>query len=498
MTRMSGIDPRMPCVIGVAQHTWRGAGAPEPLAMQEQVARAAAEDAGAPGLLEQLDSLQVVYCQTWPYDDPVGRLAARLGADPKHRLYSGIGGTTPQQLLNDTAEAVLRGETDLALVVGAEALATMRRLKKAGERADWSFRDPEKKPFPFEAMPHESEIAHQVFQAYLTFALHDVARRAARGADTVSHLTEIGATLAKMTRVAAANPHAWFPVERTADELMTPTSDNRLVAYPYPKHTIAMMDVDMAAAVVVASTARADALGVPEDQRVYLRGWAYGTDSWYPAARAELASSPAMRHVSAAALDAASLTLDDITAFDLYSCFASSVHFATDALGVDPLDPRGLTVTGGLPFAGGPASNYLLHSVAAMVERLRRDGGAGLVSGVGMHMTKHVYAVYATTPAPVRSTDAAALKATLKRYRDRPIVNAHTGPATVATYTVVHGRDGAPESMTLVCDLGGTDDSPRCYATSTDADLLVEAEQRELVGTTVTLTTDGRVNTARV
>jgi acetyl-CoA C-acetyltransferase len=495
MTRMSEIDPRTPCIIGVAQRTWRPGtpDVPEPLVMQEEVAHAAADDAGSPGLLQELDSLQVVYCQSWPYEDPVGLLAARLGADPKHRLYSGIGGTTPQQLVNDIAESILRGDTDLALVVGAEALYTLRQIKKTGERAAWSHRDPVKKPFPFEAMPHASEITHEVFQAYLTFALLDIARRADRGATPSDHLRAIGETLAPMSEVAATNPYAWFPSARSAEELVTPTADNRLVAYPYTKHSVAVMDVDMAAAVVVASAARADALGVPEDQRVYLRGWAYGTDAWFPAARAELGASPAMRAVSAVALAGAGLGVDDIGAFDLYSCFASSVHFACDALGLSPTDARGVTVTGGLPFAGGPASNYMLHSIAAMVARLRAAGGHGLVSGVGMHMTKHVYAVYSASPGRVTPPDSAALKAGLKTVADRTVVEGFSGEATIAAYSVLHARDAAAERGVLILDV---DAGSRAYAVVRDAGLLAQLEAEECVGRSVRVVTDGAVSVA--
>ena len=85
---------------------------------------------GWKNVLPQIDSLQVVYCQSWPYDDPADRLAAALGASPRHRLYSGIGGTTPQDLVNRTAEAMQRGELDLALICSAEALATVRAAKK--------------------------------------------------------------------------------------------------------------------------------------------------------------------------------------------------------------------------------------------------------------------------------------------------------------------------------------------------------------------------------
>ena len=104
--------------------------------MWEHVARAAAADAGdADTLAEQLDSIQIVYCQTWQYDDAVARLAERLGADPRHRHYSGIGGTTTQQLVNATAERDARAASmDLALITSAEALATKRAYKKRGER----------------------------------------------------------------------------------------------------------------------------------------------------------------------------------------------------------------------------------------------------------------------------------------------------------------------------------------------------------------------------
>ncbi|MGH9051333.1 MAG: hypothetical protein ACRDY4_16500, partial [Acidimicrobiia bacterium] len=95
------VDPRAPCLIGVGQRTWRPdevgeQGAPEPLAMWEEVARVAADDAGASttDVLGRLDSLQIVYCQTWQYDDPAARLADRLGIAPRLRHYSGIGGTT--------------------------------------------------------------------------------------------------------------------------------------------------------------------------------------------------------------------------------------------------------------------------------------------------------------------------------------------------------------------------------------------------------------------
>jgi acetyl-CoA C-acetyltransferase len=401
-------DPRTPCIIGVAHTTWHPAevgeqGAPEPLAMWEHVARAAAADAGQPRVLTDLDAIEIVYCQTWQYDDAPRRLADRLDVAPKRLHYSGIGGTTGQQLVDATAERMLRGELDLVLVTSAEALATQRAYKKRGARAAYSFEPEERRPFPWESPPDPIEIAHEVFQAWLTFAVFENARRAHLGIDLDAYRLGLGQMLHPMTRVAAANPDAWFPIERSVDELVAVRPENRMVGYPYTKYMVAVMDVDMAAALVIATHAKADALGVPPDQRVYLRGWGDGRDPVLVAARPEMWRSPALAAAADTALRTARVAIDDVAHLDLYSCFGSSLHFACDALGIDPLDTRGLTVTGGLPYHGGPGSGYLVHAIAKLAESLRADPGAyGLVSGVGMHMTKHGFGVYSTTPGPLQ------------------------------------------------------------------------------------------------
>ncbi|MDZ7731929.1 MAG: hypothetical protein U5R31_01370 [Acidimicrobiia bacterium] len=145
--------------------------------MWADVCSRAADDSGGRDVLDTVDRLDVLYCQSWPYDDPPGRLAERLGVAPRVGEYSGIGGTMPQQLVQDAAEAILAGDLDVALVCGGEALATKRALKKQGEKPAWSHREAERSPFPFEAPFHPAEVAHEVFQAWLTFPVFDIARR---------------------------------------------------------------------------------------------------------------------------------------------------------------------------------------------------------------------------------------------------------------------------------------------------------------------------------
>ena len=505
------VDPNAPCIVGAARHTWHpgdvgDAGAPEPLDMWEQMARSAADDSGVgASALAALGSVQIVYCQTTQYDDAVARLSERVGASPAHRFYSGIGGTTPQALVDWVAEAMLRGELDCALVTGAEALATQRMYKKRGERAEYSHRPEEKRPYPWEWPPDPIEVAHEAMQAWLNFSVFDNARRAHLEMELDEYRTAIGEMMAPMTEIAAASPHAWYRIARTPNEISQARPDNRMVGYPYTKYMISVMDVDMASALLLMTHAKADELGVAPEQRVYPRGWCYANDPVLVAGHDEMWRSPAMKAASREALRVAGIGADDVAHLDLYSCFPSSVHFARDALGMQADDARPLTLTGGLPYHGGPASNYLGHSITAAVEQLRRDPGShAMVSGVGMHMTKHVYGVYSTTPGPVAPPDQGVQAAIDTEHPARPVVPEHDGKGTVAAYSVVHGREGGPEWALLIVDADG---SSRAYAKSTDPDLLAAAEERELVGesvtctpTTTTLITggEGRVNLATI
>jgi acetyl-CoA C-acetyltransferase len=323
-----------------------------------------------------------------------------------------------------------------------------------------------------------------VFQAWLTFAIFENARRGHLGIDLEEYRAGIAGMMAPMSAVAARNPDAWFRVERSAEDLCTVRPDNRMVGYPYTKYMVAVMDVDMAAAVILATHERADALGVPPERRVYLRSWSYATDPVLVAARPEMWRSPAMAMAASTALAHAGISIDEAAHLDLYSCFGSSLHFACDALGISPLDARGLTVTGGLPNHGGPGSGYLVHAIAKMTDVLRSDPGAyGVVSGVGMHMTKHVYGVYSTTPGNVEPPDERAMQQSLDAQLEVDVVAEHEGDATVLAYSVVHGRDGNPESAVLVCDTGPA----RAYARLLDPDRLRAAEVAELVGAQVHL-----------
>ena len=82
-------------------------------------------------------------------------------------------------------------------------------------------------------------------------------------------------------------------------------------------------------------------------------------------------SSPAIRTMGQKAFAMAGKTVADMSFIDLYSCFPSAVEIGCAELGLAEDDPRGLTVTGGLPYFGGAGNNYVMHSIVTMMEKVR-------------------------------------------------------------------------------------------------------------------------------
>ncbi len=482
------IDPRTTCIIGVAQGIVRpeDGPSPEPLDLWVDVVARAFDDSGAAGVAPRVDGLHVVYCQSWDYDDPAGRLAARLGIAPALRRYSGIGGTTPQVLVDQAATRLGSGETSVEVVVVGEAIATVKQAYKAGTPPSWGHPPPVKVRFPFEAPPPPGEKAHKIQAAWLTFAMRDIARRAAMGVDVAEYRQQLAAMMSRLTDVAASNPYAWFPFSQDAAQVGEVRPDNRYVADPYTKRMCSMLDVDLSAAVVLTTHEVADQLGVPADRRVYLHASAHGEDPLAVAAHVDLGRSAALAQVTSRALGDAGVAVDDLAHFDLYSCFPASLGFAKDALGLADDDPRPLTVTGGLPYAGGAGSGYLVNALAAMTDALRSDPGSyGLVTGIGMHLTKHVAGVYSTSP-PAGGSRTANLGLVGSSC---DVVDQHDGLVQVATTAVVHDRSGAPSWAPVVVDV-----SPgvRAYAITTDEAFLARAGVEEVVGSTVAIRPDPR------
>ncbi len=391
-------DPdRIPVVIATGQAIERHA----PVSVIDVATRAAeAALAEVPALRARIDQVSVVNMLSNPGPSPAGRLARRLGLAPARTEVSTIGGSSPQWLVNRAAAAIAAGEAEAVLVVGAEAL----RSAKVGGGGGGGEEHPDDESLAPDTVVGDSrsgigpaETAVGLGAPVNVYALFEsvIARRA--GHTWAEHRHAMAQWLCRFTEVAAAHPYAWFPQARRAPELATISADNRLVSEPYPKRMCAVLAVDQGAAVVVTSLGAARRAGV-EDAAVFCISGAAANDVWFPSARPDPGTSPAIGAAVNSALETAGVGIDDIGQIDLYSCFPCALSMSSAAIGIELDDSRGLTVTGGLPYFGGPGNNYTLHAIATMVERIRAHGGTGLVTGLGWYATKHTVGIYGSTP----------------------------------------------------------------------------------------------------
>ncbi|MCU4183977.1 acetyl-CoA acetyltransferase [Acidiferrimicrobium sp. IK] len=469
------LDPRTPVIVGVGQISQPELPAPEPVALIAEAARLAGDDAAAPSLLGSLDSIRIVNLLSRAYPDPAALVAGLLGATPRETVATTAGGNTPQVLLNRTAEDIMAGRLDVALIGGAESWRTRSWYKARGEKAPWSQQDAATTPTVTVGEELVLAAAEELalglgapVQFYPMFETALMVSAAAAGTKPDDHLSGAAALWARFSAVAATNPYAALPAALTASQIATPTPDNRYIGWPYTKRMNSNNNVDQAAVVMMCSVEAAVAAGVPRDRWVFLHAGSRASDQVDVIRRDRLDASPAIRAVGRDTLALAGIGVDDLELVDLYSCFPSAVQVAARELGLDL--QRDLTVTGGLTFAGGPWNNYVTHGIATMVERLRaRPDAYGLCTANGGNLTKHAAGVYAAFPPatpprfghPQEQVDATPRRAVAPR--------GWQGSGRLEAWTVMHDRAGQPE---VAFAYGLTGDGARLVGASRDSDLL--------------------------
>jgi acetyl-CoA C-acetyltransferase len=412
-------------------------------------------------------------------------LADSIGAAPREQFTTGVGGQVGLQMLNHLAVEIAAGRSRIALLAGCNNLKVLMGAIKQGVRLSWQRGgDGEARLFGGDE-PGSSALegAHGLSAPPDIYPLFENALRARDGIDLETHRQRMGELFAPMTDVAVDNPYAWFRTRRSASDLTTVTASNRMIAFPYSKYLNAILNTEQAAGLVVYSASAARALGIDESEWVCWWGVAQSEKvGWWASERPDFAACPSMLDTHVSALVNAGIGIDDVELMDFYSCFPSAAEIAVKMLGLSARDARGFIVTGGLPYAGGPASAYTLHSGCEMVARLRGRDARGLVTGNGWYLTKHSASVLSGTPP---TTGAASglidpLPSMAMPKDACPVEPNAEGSGQVLTYTVKYDRDGKPERGIVIGEMG---DGRRFLAnTSSDIGLLEDFVAVEQVG----------------
>jgi acetyl-CoA C-acetyltransferase len=320
------------------------------------------------------------------------------------------------------------------------------------------------------------------------FALMDTALRHADGIDIDAHRDRVARLWANMSEVAASNPHAWYRKAVSFEEIRDAGGKNRMMSFPYTKRHNSDWNVDQAAGLIFCSFERAVALGLDETRFVYPLSATESNHVVSFAARPELHRSPGAAIAGRRALELAGTRANEVEHLEIYSCFPAPVQvFARE---LDLPDDRPLTVTGGMPFAGGPLNNYVLQATVRMAEVLRQDpGDKGLVTSISGFHNKQGFGLWSTTP-PIDGfvfEDCTAEVAGSPDGGEIELVGDYSGAVQIATYTVVYLGDEPAEGV-AICDLP---DGRRTIGVTHDAALLSAMVSEEFCGRAVRVAADG-------
>ena len=402
------------------------------------------------------------------YTNPPQSLANKLGILDAKTFNGPTGGNTPQYLINILSEKIATGETEIALLSGAECFSSMRKASKLGIKTGWGEDAGGKRiDLGFEKPGGTlNEMRHGITFPINVYPLFENAIRGNKDHSVNEHLKYLGSMFEPFTKVASENKHAWFPIYRSAEEISTPNKKNRFIGFPYTKYMNAIMEVDQSASIIIMSEKKANEYSVPESKRIYLHGCADINEVWNITERPELHRSSAIRLMGKKAFSMANWKVDEIDFYDLYSCFPSMVELGREALDISNNISSPLTVTGGLPFFGGAGNNYVTHSIATMMEKLRENQNSkGLCTSNGWYATKHGIGLYSNIPFEGKweREDPNNYQKIIDNCNKPEVDENPTGNAKIETYTVANGRSG-PQMAIIIGRLNSN--NKRFIATS--------------------------------
>ncbi|MBX3026377.1 hypothetical protein KF840_15825 [bacterium] len=496
----SDLAPTTPVIVGVGFHQEREddpSRCLEPYQLMVRAVRAAVADAGgAPALATQLESIAVTQGM-WQYRNPGRLVAAALGCPTATSIVSDLGvlQLTP---LNDLCRAIAAGEQTLGVVTGGEAQYRALRSMISGQPAPETEQAEDTPPpdrFLTSSDPFCSDLEGQrgLHLPVELFAIIESALRHAQGLDIETHRDRVAALYSHFSEIAAANPHAWRRDPMSAAEIRDPTAKNTMLAFPYTKRHCTQWNVNQGVAILVCAAGRAAQLGLDRGRWIFPLAAAESRHVVVLAQQRQLHSHLGTVRCGERALALAGLATTDLAAAELYSCFPAAIQSFARDLRLDGVCP--LTVTGAMPFAGGPYNHFSLEGVARMVEVLREDGAsrrAGLVANLSGIFGKQgcVVLANAANPRGYQFEDVTAAVAAADP--PLPLDGDYEGPATIVGYTVVYLREH-PTHAVAICD---TPSGARTVARSDDRPLLESMTREEFVGRAVAVARDGRFTRA--
>jgi len=455
----------------------------------------AARDAGSEALVKQLETITVLKGM-WEYKNPGKLIADTLGCSKAKNTLADVGNLQLSALF-ELCQAIEQGEQHIGVVVGGEAKYRELRAKITGQQISTT-QQGEDTPAPDEYVgipdPFASDVeaAAGMFMPVELFSVIESALRKHQGLSPDAHRTRIAELYSQYSQIAANNPRAWSREVIAANDIRNASDKNAMLAFPYTKRFNSQWNVNQAAAILVCSASKAQALGLDSKHWIYPLAGTQNKHVVCLAQKKQLHTQPGAVMAGERAYALAGISAKDITVADLYSCFPSAIQTFGQDLKINHIP---WSVSGSMAFAGGPYNHASIDSVVRIVDVLRDKSKLGRQIGIVSNLSgifgKEGVALFSNEPNRSSSDGKGfyfedVTEAVAKIDAPLPTDVNYQGAATIVGYTVVFNKEGPSHSF-VYCD---TANGARTVAKSLDKALLKKMTEEEFIGRKITILPD--------
>ncbi|URQ71696.1 acetyl-CoA acetyltransferase [SAR86 cluster bacterium] len=467
---------KKPVVIGLGITQQKGSYAEldEALFLMEKVAMQAINDCGNSKIKDFIDVIDIPK-GFWRYRDPGKWIAEKNNFSNAKTSVNKIG-VLQQYLINNTCNKIIKGEIRAGLILGGESRAKMiAALKEGIEYKEMELStNPDQYVKAKDDLYGEGEAEALGLMAVGYYAVMESAMRKSKNLTLKEHEDYLGSMYADFSEIASKNQYAASDKSISKDQIMLANSDNKPMAYPYNKYHCTSWNVSQASAILICEEGLADQLNISKQKRIYPMASSETNHMIALIQRPSLISSAGLKLASEKINEVVDKHSINLNLIDLYSCFPVAVQQFENVLNLNTKTSR--TITGAMPFAGGPLNNYMLHATVQALLKLRSQSGHSLITGVSGMMTKQSFCLWSSEyQMPFYHADVT--KKAQQLDKPIPISNAKHGNGIVIGYTVLYEGTKPTSGVFYIEDSQGE----RKVVTSEDKAVITSMREEEWI-----------------
>ena len=423
----------------------------EALLLMDQAVKEALSDSGNKSVKDYIDEIRIPK-GFWRYRDPGKWIAKNNDFQGIPTTYVTKIGVLQQNLINEACLKIENGEINASIILGGEA--RYKQLRSVIEKKEYFETKLDENPDFYikakEDLYGDGELEELGAMAVGYYATMETAIRKNDDEEIEEHQNNIASMYEEFSKVASNNEDAWLDHPYSKKEILETSKKNKMLAYPYNKLHCTSWNVNQSAALIICSEELADKLEIDNKKRVYPISSSENNHMIAIQQRPKLYESIGMVYAAKSVnkmMEKLDIRLD---AYDLYSCFPAAVKMFSKSLELGSEIPK--TITGSMPYAGGPLNSFVIHSTVKMIQKIRASElRHGLVTGVSGMMTKQSFCVWGKEYQEQFVFDDVTERAKLD---ESPVEmsNIAEGEGEIIGYTIIEGSENKLKAVLYLDD----------------------------------------------